>query len=239
MSLKSQIENANALGRANLNAKGVQTDGTETTYEIMSKIADVQGGGTNQTQPYYIESSGTQYIDTGIIPTNHRLKIKFQKNDTSGSSIFGTYGTSSKTDSYELTWYQNKWYYSNGQYNSNHPTVPPLVTNVIELDYFTFDNKVIMNGVDVGTTLDTSVSSRYLYLFGKNNVSIQLSSMKLWYAKIYDRDTQELVRDFIPAIDNDGVVCLYDNVTKAYFYNQGDGDFVAYIKYEKANEQQI
>lgn len=44
MSLKTQIENANALGRENLNAKGVSTDGTETTYEIMSKIADVSGG---------------------------------------------------------------------------------------------------------------------------------------------------------------------------------------------------
>ena len=47
MSLVSRIENANALGRENLNAKGVTTDGTETTYEIMSKIADVSGGGSS------------------------------------------------------------------------------------------------------------------------------------------------------------------------------------------------
>lgn len=47
MPLVSRIENANTLGRANLNAKGVTTDGTETTYEIMSKIADVSGGGSS------------------------------------------------------------------------------------------------------------------------------------------------------------------------------------------------
>jgi hypothetical protein len=45
--LKTLIENANNLGRGNLNAKGVTTDGTETTYQIMSKIANVssEGGG--------------------------------------------------------------------------------------------------------------------------------------------------------------------------------------------------
>lgn len=43
--LKAQIETANALGRANLNNKGVTTNGTETTYQLMSKIKDVTGGG--------------------------------------------------------------------------------------------------------------------------------------------------------------------------------------------------
>lgn len=45
MSIVTQIENANALGRQNLADKGVATDGTETTYKIMSMIADVSGGG--------------------------------------------------------------------------------------------------------------------------------------------------------------------------------------------------
>lgn len=43
--LKTQIENANNVGRTNLNAKGVTTDGTETTYQIMSKIASISGEG--------------------------------------------------------------------------------------------------------------------------------------------------------------------------------------------------
>lgn len=42
--LKAQIETANALGRANLNAKGVPTDGKETTYQLMGKIVEVTGG---------------------------------------------------------------------------------------------------------------------------------------------------------------------------------------------------
>lgn len=45
MSLVEKINNANALGRGNLAEKGVIVDETATTYEIMSKIADVSGGG--------------------------------------------------------------------------------------------------------------------------------------------------------------------------------------------------
>ena len=45
-SLKNQIENANALGRGNLEAQGVSTTGNETTYQIMKKIGDITGSGS-------------------------------------------------------------------------------------------------------------------------------------------------------------------------------------------------
>lgn len=43
--VKTQIENANALGVANLNEKGVIIPNTSTTYEIMQSIAKISGGG--------------------------------------------------------------------------------------------------------------------------------------------------------------------------------------------------
>ena len=42
--LKTQIENVNALGRQNLVNKGVEIPEIATTYEIMSKIAEISGG---------------------------------------------------------------------------------------------------------------------------------------------------------------------------------------------------
>jgi hypothetical protein len=60
MSIVTQIETANALGRQNLNAKGVETDGTETTYQIMSKIADVTGANS-------VEYSSITYNDDGTV----------------------------------------------------------------------------------------------------------------------------------------------------------------------------
>ena len=45
--LKRQIENANALGIANLTEKGVNVSADATTYDIMQKIVDIVGGGND------------------------------------------------------------------------------------------------------------------------------------------------------------------------------------------------
>ena len=49
--VKTQIQNANALGRQNLTEKGVEVEATATTYDIMTAIAEISGGG------------GVQYTD--------------------------------------------------------------------------------------------------------------------------------------------------------------------------------
>lgn len=54
-----------------------------------------------------------------------------------------------------------------------------------------------------------------------NGVSMDL--FLLYYCKIWQGDT--LVRDFVPVLDTEGVACLYDNVSKEYFYNSGSGEF--------------
>jgi hypothetical protein len=64
--LKRQIESANALGRQNLTVQGVELEGTESTYEIMGKIADISAsvdGGGGFVPPYY---SGTEEIENLI-----------------------------------------------------------------------------------------------------------------------------------------------------------------------------
>jgi hypothetical protein len=65
----------------------------------------------------------------------------------------------------------------------------------------------------------------YIFALNNNNAVDQKGYVKIYSFKIYEGET--LVRDFIPAIDEKGVICLYDNVTKAYFYNQGSGEFQA------------
>ena len=36
----------------------------------------------------------------------------------------------------------------------------------------------------------------------------------------------ELVRDYIPVLDKNGVPCLYEKVERKFYYNQGTGDFL-------------
>ena len=48
--LKTQIQNANALGRTNLSEKGVKLPDTATTYNIMQAIAEIVSGGGSGTE---------------------------------------------------------------------------------------------------------------------------------------------------------------------------------------------
>ena len=54
---------------------------------------------------------------------------------------------------------------------------------------------------------------------------------KIKYYKIYENDT--LIQDFIPVVDNNGVACLYDNVSGQMFYNEGSGEFIKGPKIEE------
>ncbi len=85
--LKRQIENANALGVRSLTEKGVELEGTETTYEIMGKIADVTGGGIgNMDTPTYSKPEQEKVVDitengtTEVLPDGNMVLSKVTVN---------------------------------------------------------------------------------------------------------------------------------------------------------------
>ena len=49
---------------------------------------------------------------------------------------------------------------------------------------------------------------------------MNLYSCKIWKAGV-------LVQNFIPVKDENNIVCLYDKISNAFFYNQGTGGFIA------------
>ena len=71
--LKTQIENANTLGRTNLSEKGVTVEETATTYDIMTAIAEIVsggGGGTEYTSIIYNTDNTITLTDKdGIVHT--------------------------------------------------------------------------------------------------------------------------------------------------------------------------
>ena len=50
------------------------------------------------------------------------------------------------------------------------------------------------------------------------------AKIKLYSCKIWDND--DLIRDYIPVLDIEGVPCLYDKVEKKYYYNEGTLEFL-------------
>ena len=66
--------------------------------------------------------------------------------------------------------------------------------------------------------------ARNLWLFVRNSPSVDgYARMKLYSCAMYDGGVK--IRDFKPCLDADGVPCLYDLISKTAFYNQGSGSF--------------
>ena len=172
----------------------------------------------------YIQGSGTQYIDTGIVPTNHKVEIKFYYTSyVDNKALFGA-----DVLQYSLTWFSNKWY---GYYNGvEKQFTPEKYHTALQTVIFNNDNnKIEIDGVEYADVSGSTNPTKGLLLFTRYGTDVPhdvgYAPVRIYYCKIYDKSTNNLVRDFIPAKDNNNIACLYDKVSKTYFYNQGTGDF--------------
>ena len=178
----------------------------------------------------YIESSGTQYIDTGFKPNgNTQVDIKFKmvNQGTAQQSIFGARpGSSGRftvftgTNSAAL----QVDYGTESSLSSPDTAISGLSLNT--MTELSMSNALVVNGTTVKTVSAVTFTSTYnLYLFANNNAGVvQLpSAMLLYFCKIYDNGT--LVRDFIPCKNASGAIGLWDNVNSVFYANAGTGTF--------------
>lgn len=180
------------------------------------------------TQVEYLESTGTQWIDTGIkLTNNHSVEIDYQftsvpkTNERKG--LFGgleanvaRYGSlvSPTTRKFEFGYGVGNTYYQT--------TIPDTARHLIKQE----KNKVYVDGSLIYTfeeaTFKLSINA-YLGTFNYTNYTPALA--KYYASKWWDGDT--LVRDFIPCVRNtDGKPGMYDLVTETFFTNQGTGEFL-------------
>lgn len=90
---------------------------------------------------------------------------------------------------------------------------------------FSSDGKIILNGTEINDELskvkmpvDTN-----LFLFDRANLTSGFVGKILGFKA--ERDGN-VIHNFVPCIDADGVPCMYDTVSKHPFYNQGTGEFL-------------
>ena len=164
----------------------------------------------------YLESTGTQYIDSGVLSTNAKIEISFKFNRISGKSEvlvnckIGTFGWFGLMSTGVITLDGQNF---NIDYNVRHNFV---------LEY---KNGIIKATDELGNTKQQStVVNTNFTLFDEGSRRRFPSYVNLYYTKIYDNDT--LVRDYIPVIDSSERPCLFDKVSKECYYNQGTGEFL-------------
>ena len=178
------------------------------------------------TEVEYIESTGTQYIDTGFIPnqdTKVELGYKITRDLSTGFPLFGS-RTSASSNGFSYQRYGSG--VMGGQYGSNitYSTTPPDTNrHTVVRD----KNKIYLDGTEIANqTYTTFACPGNLYINAMNNngtAAVQNCNVAYYYMKIWDNGT--LIRYFIPCLDDSGVPCLYDLVNKKTYYNAGTGQF--------------
>lgn len=182
------------------------------------------------TRVDYIESTGTQYINTNVT-VNGKLRtiLDFDNQDANidGNIFGGRNGASDKTFIFFL-WGSNNKFRSDYNTTSNQDTQLTGVTGRFLIDKNRGTTTVTHNGNTYTKTITNSdfIGDRPLVLFAKDNDGTidGYTSYKLYSCKIYDDD--ELVRDFIPCKRNsDNKLGLYDRVNGVFYINNGTGEF--------------
>lgn len=169
----------------------------------------------------YVESSGTQYINTGFSPTsNSRIVIR-----ASSSGPYSVYGMTGDGTSFNLTGNGNgMYYYWGGQAAST-------ISNWFNQVHTFEQNKNVcyVDGSSYHTYSATTWSTSLpIFLFARNNngsVNDIGGTVRIYSCQLYENGT--LMRDYVPCISPSGKVGLYDKVTKRFYGNSGTGNFIA------------
>ena len=183
--------------------------------------------GNRYTIVDYLESTGTQYIDTGVIANDVDLiKISFiiNKFDTGHQGIIGG-GWSSNNVTFQII------------YNYQTRVIAAKYGDAlfsIEADEFIHDVElssasIIFDGIERKFNNSSINDNRNIVVFARNKDNLsygiqQYSYVKIFYNKLYNNDI--LVRDYIPVIDSTERPCLFDKVSRECYYNQGTGEFL-------------
>ncbi len=202
----------------------------------LQKIGSSQGGRLPKEyqEVNYIESTGTQYIDLGIVlNADSGFYIDFVPENKPASSNAPNYinagGTGGSSD------------YRVGI--NVYSTLPSSVSGEVQFFSFKKDPKItkdarnrlsIINKVltyNDGTSENISTwssieASNSLILFAAHNNTVdRFSTMKLYNFKVYDKE--EVIMDLVPCYRKAGnEVGLYDIVNKTFYINEGTGSFI-------------
>ena len=209
------------LGRLGYSVPGYERVKIERTVTPSSRLPD------GYTELAYIQSTGTQWIDTNFKP-NQNTRVKMDCNvigfNSSDMFLFGARIASGNTafgvaaDDDNAQWWT---FFGNGQ---GTPQGTCIGKHTIDFN----KNTLSLDG-NVFSFDSTSFQSDYnLLLFAtitNGSVDSQRGKMSVYSCQVYDDGM--LVRDFIPCQNLSGVIGLYDLSTGEFYGNAGTGKFFA------------
>ena len=196
-------------------------------YDYVTKAFYGNAGGGSLPDGYteleYLQSTGTQYIDSGIKgDSDARVTADFEITafDSGTTFVFGAQGTNSIRYTLGMT--------SAGAFRSDFGAAMTSGSAASLNTRYAADkngNVCTAGGQTLTSAAATFTGTTNIYLFGRSYSSISCSKIKMYRCKMYKAGA--LVRVFIPARNSSGTLGLYDTVNGTFYTNQGSGTFTA------------
>lgn len=222
---------------ANNNGTQAENFGSYRLYDMKIE-GDSEGVNSGVNYVDYLIGDGASWINTKLVlATGYRVSVKFR-------CLKSTY------DYYKDGENQNRYNCIYGSanpvafgYDNSHGTTVALNNNEICIrdngsagwtTPYAYQSIVKDKDDIVDRKLVNVTNPNSVYLFGNNagmpkaldicKDGVMISEFKVW-------NTQDILLIHLrPCLDTQGVPCMYDEVSKRYFYNRGTGTF----KYKKA-----
>ena len=191
------------------------------------------GGGlpSGYTAVNYLQSSGTQWINTEITPSQDtKVIIKFMANGWGYESLIGGRAGSNSNDQF-TTYFDSG---SGGRFlfrmdgmssaitytGFRQETIYTAELSGTKMEFMLEDGTISFTS---GVTISDFSSTVPMLLFKAQNINGTGLIGKVYFCKIYHQDN--LVRDFQPCLDTEGAPCMFDFVSRKSFYNVNTGSF--------------
>lgn len=191
------------------------------------------GGGLPEgyTAVNYLQSSGAQRINTEITPSQDtKVIIKFMVNEWDYESLIGGRAASNSNDQF-TTYFSDErggifLFRMDGMSSAityqgfKSKTIYTAELSGTKMEFTLEDGTISFTS---GVTISDFSSTVPMLLFKAQNVGGTGLKGKVYSCKIYHQDN--LVRDFQPCLDANGVPCMFDFVSQKPFYNVHVGSF--------------
>lgn len=204
-------------------------------YQRVKVPHQQSGGGSVLPEGYiqlsYIQSSGTQYVDTGFKPNQDtRVVMDFELLSVTGQYADPIFGVRTSASAAGYYFWASGTAVATEQYQSgyNNSSTYPAVTRVGRHTVNKNKNVTTVDGVTTEAAYAAFTTAWNMLLFqsyNNGNLYGQTTHMRLYSCQIYDNG--QLIRDYIPCIDPSGAAGLYDIVNGAFYGNAGSGSFLS------------
>ena len=208
-------------------------DNTTMTINAISYYAYYSPTPKPEPEPIpinYIQSTGTQYIDTGVVETaDTAIDCSFDIVSPASDYVFGS-KQNGQNMAYNAFFNDNTFEYNyvdiinDSSISFSSVTISQNVTGTKNKIVITDSNLgVVEYEKSIGTPQNETI---LICAIRKNDGSIRPYGGKLRIKYFKIKQKGELVRDFVPRKNPSGEVGLYDNITKQFYGNSGTGTFI-------------